>query len=54
MVRQEGVKSEADIVNAEDQEHGRLNIIATIDNLERADHDQPLAFESFLQEAVSS
>ena len=56
-VPEEGTKTVADIIDAEDQEqaeNGRLDIIETLDNLEMAEQDQTSAFESFLQEAVSS
>ena len=56
-VPEEGTKTAADIIDAEDQEqaeNGRLDIIETLDNLEMAEQDQTSAFESFLQEAVSS
>ena len=56
-VPEEGTNTLADIIDAEDQEqaeNGRLNIIETLDHLEMAEQDQTSAFESFLQEAVSS
>ena len=57
MVPEEGTNTVADIIDAEDQEqaeNGRLDVIETLDNLEMAEQDQTSAFESFLQEAVSS
>ena len=57
MIPKEGPRTEAEIVNEEDQEpaeHAKLNIIDTLHNLDMADQDQPSAIESFLQEDVST